>query len=184
MIAAQFDTNGNTVDPAQFKLAMRHLAGAVSVITVGTGAERTGFTATSVSSFSVDPPTLLASLNRSSSSWEALLSARAFAVNILSAEQAEIANRFAGIGGEKGEARYAGANWRAGLSGSGLLDGALVTIDCELEEAIERHSHSILLGRVLSVAVNTTAAPLTYFNGNYTMVAPTRTKSVKDGACD
>ncbi|KAF5888299.1 flavin reductase, partial [Rhizobium sp. PEPV16] len=35
------------ISEADFKLSMRHLAGAVSVITVGDGQDRTGFTATS-----------------------------------------------------------------------------------------------------------------------------------------
>lgn len=51
-----------------FKTAMRHLAGAVAVITTGAGEARTGFTATSVSSFSMEPPTLIVCLNRTSSS--------------------------------------------------------------------------------------------------------------------
>jgi flavin reductase (DIM6/NTAB) family NADH-FMN oxidoreductase RutF len=47
------------VSSDHFRGAMRHLAGGVSVITVGRGRDITGMTVTSVSSLSVDPPTLI-----------------------------------------------------------------------------------------------------------------------------
>jgi flavin reductase (DIM6/NTAB) family NADH-FMN oxidoreductase RutF len=53
---------------ADFRGAMRHLVGAVSVITVGRGDDVTGMTVTSVSSLAVDPPSLIVSVNRSASS--------------------------------------------------------------------------------------------------------------------
>ena len=87
------------VDVPAFKHAMGSLAGAVSVITVGTFQYRTGFTATSVSSYSVETPTILVSQNRTSSSWPALLEAGSFAVNILAEVQSDVADCFAGRGG-------------------------------------------------------------------------------------
>ena len=57
---------------ADFRSAMRHLTGGVSVITVGRGSEVSGMTVTSVSSLSVDPPSLIVGINRSSSSWPLL----------------------------------------------------------------------------------------------------------------
>lgn len=52
------------VSSGDFRSAMRHLAGGVSVITAGRGKDITGMTVTSVSSLSVDPPTLIVSINR------------------------------------------------------------------------------------------------------------------------
>ncbi|HEV7834506.1 MAG TPA: flavin reductase family protein, partial [Caballeronia sp.] len=60
------------VSSGDFRSAMRHLAGGVSVITVGRGKDITGMTVTSVSSLSVDPPALIVSINRDSSSWPLL----------------------------------------------------------------------------------------------------------------
>jgi flavin reductase (DIM6/NTAB) family NADH-FMN oxidoreductase RutF len=150
-----------------FKHSMRHLAGAVSVITVGEGAERTGFTATSVSSLSVEPPTILVSLNRSSSSWPALQAHERFCVNVLAHDQQHIADRFAGKGGIKGVDRYEGAQWQELATGAQALTDALTVLDCELEEAIIRHSHAILVGRVRAIAVRSEARPLLYWHGAY-----------------
>ncbi|WEK02962.1 MAG: flavin reductase family protein [Candidatus Devosia phytovorans] len=160
-----------TADVPSFKSAMGRLAGAVSVITVGTGEARTGFTATSVSSYSMDPPTILVSVNKNSSSWPALLEARSFAVNILAHGQAEVADRFAGRGGIKGSDRYVGWDWERLGTGTLGLNGAVSVIDCDLDEAIERHSHAILLGRVRSVDTDPHIFPLLYWSGGYQNLA-------------
>jgi flavin reductase (DIM6/NTAB) family NADH-FMN oxidoreductase RutF len=155
------------VSSGDFRGAMRHLAGGVSVITVGLGKEITGMTVTSVSSLSVDPPTLIVSINRESSSWPLLKRFGFFGVNILTADQIEVAERFTGKGGLKGAARFAGAQWITRASGVPLLAGALAAIDCEVEDIVERHSHAIVIGRVLDIQASTRTAALAYWQGQY-----------------
>jgi flavin reductase (DIM6/NTAB) family NADH-FMN oxidoreductase RutF len=154
-------------DPQLFRQALRQLAGGVSVITTGRGAARTGLVATSVSSLSAEPPTLMFGLNLASSSFPVLRAHGAFAVNLLAADQKPIADRFAGRGGEKGLARYAEASWTEGASGSALLDGALANLDCEIEELIERHSHAIVIGRIREIRIGSESAALLYWRGAY-----------------
>ena len=160
------------IDPSvAFRDAMRHLAGAVSVITTGVGEGCTGFTATSVSSLSVTPPTLIVCVNRESSSWPVLQSHRAFCVNLLAHDQLHVADRFAGRGGAKGVARYEGASWQTLATGALALVGALAALDCELEEAIDRHTHSILIGRVQAIGLRSSAEPLLYWHGAYRLLS-------------
>lgn len=130
---------------------MRRLVGGVAVITAGVGDERTGLTATSAVSLSMEPPTMIICVNKSSSSFPVIARRRHFCVNIIHADQADVAGRFAGIGGVKGTARYDGADWTIMGSGASGLVGALAVIDCEVEEIIERHSHGIILGAVRDV---------------------------------
>ncbi|MDE5461366.1 flavin reductase family protein [Bradyrhizobium sp. CSS354] len=158
------------VSSADFRGAMRHLTGGVSVITAGRGKDITGMTVTSVSSFSVDPPTLIVSINRDASSVPLIRRHGAFGVNILAADQLDIAERFAGKGGLKGADRFAGARWGTAVSGVPLLVGALSAVDCEVEEIIERHSHGIVIGRVLDVRNSTRNAALAYWHGQYVAV--------------
>lgn len=169
-IANYLPSQEPSVDVPAFKNAMRSLAGAVSVVSLGTGAYRTGFTATSVSSFSAEPPTILVSLNKGSSSWAAVQEADAFAVNILAHDQSAVADRFAGRGGIKGNDRYVGWDWTRLDSGTLGLDGAVAVVDCDLDEVIERHSHAILLGRVRGVRVAHDRQPLLYWSGNYQLL--------------
>jgi flavin reductase (DIM6/NTAB) family NADH-FMN oxidoreductase RutF len=155
---------------ADFRAAMRQLTGGVSVITVGRGRDITGMTVTSVSSLSVDPPSLIVAINRSASSWPILKRDGFFGVNILNADQIAIAERFAGKGGIKGADRFAGAEWITRASGVPLLVGALAAIDCEVEDIIERHSHAIVIGRALDLQLSTRSAALAYWQGQYVAI--------------
>src|SRR6476469_6021013 len=111
------------VSSGDFRSAMRRLAGGVSVITAGRGKDISGMTVTSVSSLSVEPPALIVSINRASSSWPLVKRYGFFGVNILNSDQVEIAERFTGKGGLKGADRFAGAEWTTRASGVPLLTG-------------------------------------------------------------
>jgi flavin reductase (DIM6/NTAB) family NADH-FMN oxidoreductase RutF len=153
-----------------FRGAMRQLTGGVSVITAGRAKDISGMTVTSVSSLSVDPPALIVSINRSASSWPLLQRYGAFGVNILTSDQIDIAERFTGKDGLKGAERFAGAEWTTRASGVPLLVGALAAIDCEVEDVIERHSHAIVIGRVLALQLSTRTAALAYWQGQYVAI--------------
>ncbi|PPQ19033.1 NADH-FMN oxidoreductase RutF, flavin reductase (DIM6/NTAB) family [Bradyrhizobium shewense] len=158
------------VSSADFRGAMRHLTGGVSVITAGRGKDVTGMTVTSVTSLSVEPPTLLVSINRDASSFPLIRRHSAFGVNILNADQLDVAERFAGKGGLKGADRFKGAKWVTAVSGVPLLVGALSAFDCEVEEIVERHSHGIVIGRVRGIRSSTRTAALAYWHGQYVAV--------------
>jgi flavin reductase (DIM6/NTAB) family NADH-FMN oxidoreductase RutF len=162
--------NDRDISSADFRGAMRQLTGGVSVITVGRASDITGMTVTSVSSLSVDPPTLIVSINRESSSWPLLRRYGCFGVNILTADQLDVAERFAGKGGLKGADRFAGTQWTTRVSGVPLLAAALAAIDCEVEEIVERHSHAIVIGRVLDLQLSPRTAALAYWQGQYVAI--------------
>ena len=153
-----------------FRNAMRRLTGGVSVITAGIGWDISGMTVTSVSSLSVDPPALIVSINREASSWPLVRRYGFFGVSILTSDQIDIAERFTGKDGLKGAERFAGAHWTTRVSGVPLLTDALAAIDCEVEDVVERHSHAIVIGRVLDVAVSTRTAALAYWQGRYVAI--------------
>ncbi|MQT12099.1 flavin reductase family protein [Segnochrobactrum spirostomi] len=154
-------------DPKTFREAMRHLAGGVNVITAGLGDDRTGLTATSVSSLSAEPPTLIVCVNRSGSAWPVIQRYGHFGVNVLGQEHRPIADRFAGRGGFKGVERYGVGSWISLTTGVSVLEDALAAFDCELEEAIERHSHAILIGRVKAARFSEQRNALVYWHGAY-----------------
>ena len=158
------------VPSADFRAAMRQLSGGVSVITTGRGNDISGMTATSVASLSVDPASLIVSINRQSSSWPILLRHRSFGVNILNAGQRDVAERFTGREGSKGRDRFAGARWTTLVSGVPLLVDALAAVDCKVEEIIERHSHGIVIGRVLETLVSRSTSALAYWQGQYVAI--------------
>ncbi|MGX4769565.1 flavin reductase family protein [Bradyrhizobium guangdongense] len=158
------------VSSADFRGAMRHLTGGVSIITAGRGQDITGMTVTSVTSLSIEPPTLLVSINRDASSFPLIRRYGAFGVNILAADQLDVAERFAGRGGLKGADRFAGSQWVTAVSGVPLLVGALSAADCEVEDIVERHSHGIVIGRVRTINNSARTAALAYWHGQYVAV--------------
>jgi flavin reductase (DIM6/NTAB) family NADH-FMN oxidoreductase RutF len=170
MTAAPIIKLDREVSAHDFRGAMRHLVGAVSVITVGRGEDISGMTVTSLSSLSVDPPSLIVSVNRAASSWPLLKRYGWFGVNILGHDQTGIAERFAGSNGLKGAERFAGAEWITRGPGVPLLVGALAAIACEVEEIVERHSHGIVIGRVRHLQVAPHGSALAYWHGEYVAI--------------
>jgi flavin reductase (DIM6/NTAB) family NADH-FMN oxidoreductase RutF len=156
------------VDAQAFRLAMRRLAGGVSVVTVGALGARSGFTATSVVSLSVAPAVLMVSVNAASSSWPLMREQGRFGVNVLGEHQQRVAERFSGRDGIQAEDRYARSTWHR-VEDAWLLDGATAAFACEIEECFERHGHCVVLGRVRAMR---TAAPddgaLVYWKTGYT----------------
>jgi flavin reductase (DIM6/NTAB) family NADH-FMN oxidoreductase RutF len=150
----------------QFRSVMRRLAGGVSIITAGRDDDIAGMTVTSLTSLSATPPRLLVSINKFASSFALIERYRLFGVNILGSDQHEIADRFSN-GMLKGRQRFAGADWLCGMSGIPLLANSLATVECEVEEIIERHSHGIIVGSLLSFKLSHRVSGLVYWNGRY-----------------
>lgn len=159
-------------DVQHFKDAMRALPGGVSVITVGHGANVNGMTVSSVSSFSVDPPTMLVSINRNASSYPMLVRTGVFGINILAAGQRDVAERFSGKDGITGVDRFANAHWRTGATGVPLLVGAAAALDCTVEDIFEKHSHAVIIGRVVGVSSEASAGATLYWHGRYAALPP------------
>lgn len=154
-------------EPKAFRDAMRAFVGNCSVITVGDGDRSSGLVVTSAISLSAEPPLLLACVNRSSSSHPLLAEFGRFGWSSLGAAHQAVAERFSGFGGVAGAARYEGAEWETAITGARLLKGAPAAFDCEVEEMIDRATHSILIGRVRAIRTTPGAGALIYWNGAY-----------------
>ncbi|WP_397473536.1 flavin reductase family protein [Pusillimonas sp.] len=150
-----------------FRQAMRQMAGGVCVITVNDGEERTGLTATSVVSVSMDPPELLISVNRSSSSWPVLEKAGRFGINVLNRAQQQVAENFSGKGGLRGAARYADDDWLQTPQGVWLSRKALTVFACDVEKVFQHRQHALVIGKVAFIDVMPGPLPLTYWEGSY-----------------
>ena len=151
---------------------MRQLAGGVAIVTAGAGDLRSGFTASSVTSLTLDPPCILACVNRQVTAWSQISADGRFCVNLLADRHEWLAARFAGRGGFKGSDRFREGTWRIGGYGMPVLADALASIECELEDAIERHSHMILIGAVRSLIIGAEGSPLLYSQGGFGRFEP------------
>src|SRR4051812_7358127 len=97
----------------EFRDVISHFASGVTVITAHHGGRSFGTTASAVTSLSLDPPMLLICMNKQSETGRAVADSKRFAVNILGANQVDLAERFAQKGGDK----FAGVAVTAGKRG-------------------------------------------------------------------
>jgi flavin reductase (DIM6/NTAB) family NADH-FMN oxidoreductase RutF len=152
---------------AAFRLAMREFASGVALISAVHGDKKSGCTATSLCSLSLEPPSLIVCIERGSATLAVIGSASAFGVSIVGAEHEALADRFAGRTGLKGAARFAGADWMTLATGAPLLTDALASMDCRVEEILERHTHAIVIGRILAVRRNADGPALLHWRGRF-----------------
>ena len=155
------------LDIELFKAAMREHAGGVAVITVGSGDDINGFTATSVASLSARPPRVLVCVAQTAASWKVLQRYPHFAVNLLGARDQTLADRFAGKDGLEGAERYGGNSWLAMATATPTYANATAVLDCDVEETLPRYDHAIVIGRVRAVKVQSGTNPLVYWRGGY-----------------
>jgi flavin reductase (DIM6/NTAB) family NADH-FMN oxidoreductase RutF len=154
-----------------FRIAMRELAGGVCAVSIGEGNDRGGLVATSVTSLSVNPPTLLVCVNRSASAWPLFQRYGSFGVNVLGSNHLDLAQHFSGMTGAIGTRRYEVGDWTQATTGVPVLNDALVVIQCEVEEVLERYSHGIVIGRVKSISTVQVGESLVYIRGGYSTLA-------------
>lgn len=104
-----------------------------------------GLTVNSFTSVSLDPPLILVCIGHTSTSHARLAAAPAFTVNVLAAEQEEVARRFAS---EPSEGRFDDIAWQPSPSGAPLIEGAAAWLECSAYEVLSGGDHSIVIGRV------------------------------------
>lgn len=122
-----------------------------------------GLTASAVSSLSLDPPLMLACLDRGSRTLRTVEEAGRFGINVLAAGQADLARAFA-TKAEMDE-KWRGAEWSE-RDGIPALDGTVAWVACELGDVVGGGDHVIVTGSVLDVAARS-EDPLVYFRGSY-----------------
>jgi flavin reductase (DIM6/NTAB) family NADH-FMN oxidoreductase RutF len=148
------------VEPDSYRRTISRFASGVTVITTRDGGHDYGLTASAVTSLSLDPPMLLVCVNKASTTRQALVRSRVFAVNILQEQQSALARHFAGSQADK----FAGLHVSYGELGVPLLDDVLATLECRVTAIVDGGTHAIFLAEVQSVHA-TEGMPLTYFRG-------------------
>jgi flavin reductase (DIM6/NTAB) family NADH-FMN oxidoreductase RutF len=140
-----------------FQEAMASLASGVAVITARRAEdEPCGLAATSIASYSANPPSLLVSVAHDSRCHDALANCARFGAHILHSGEEDVARVFAGRGDDK----FAGLDWR--WDGDvPELSGSLAYLRCRRAESFERYDHTILIGDIEGGRIEQ-AEPLLY----------------------
>lgn len=149
----------------QFRQVMSSFATGVTVATAALpDGTRAGITVNSFTSVSLDPPLVLFCLDKRALSHPVFSHAKGYAINVLRAEQEDIARAFAVPG--QGPERWQHGSYTAGQSGAPLLEDSLATIDCSMHASYDGGDHVILVGRVLGLSKRE-GQPLLYWHSGY-----------------
>jgi flavin reductase (DIM6/NTAB) family NADH-FMN oxidoreductase RutF len=100
-----------------------------------------GLAATSVSSYSINPPSLIVSIAHSSRCHDALASCQSFGVHLMRADELPLAQVFAGRGDDK----FAGVAWHWDEDVP-ELEGTLAYLRCRRAANFEHYDHTVLIG--------------------------------------
>ena len=153
----------------EFRDVISHFASGVTVITALDDGRAYGTTASAVTSLSLEPPMLLICMNKQSETGRAVAHSKRFGVNILGANQVDLAERFA----RKGDDKFTGVPVTPGTWGEPLFDDALATLECRVTEETTGGTHYVFLAEVESAAARG-GAPLAYFRGEFGRLELTR----------
>jgi 3-hydroxy-9,10-secoandrosta-1,3,5(10)-triene-9,17-dione monooxygenase reductase component len=123
-----------------------------------------GVTCQSFFSQSLNPPCIATSVSKKSSTLPHFKAAGHFGVNVLAADQAELATQFAKKDGD----RWEGVNWELSPAGNPRISGALAWMDCRIMVDVEAGDHVMLIGEVLDAAIaDAQEHPLIFFRGGF-----------------
>jgi flavin reductase (DIM6/NTAB) family NADH-FMN oxidoreductase RutF len=153
------------VGNAEFRSAMAAMASTVSVVTARRGEERIGRTVTSMLSLSMNPPTILVSIDIMSRLADLIAKTGGFSFAMLADDQQAVGDAFAGR--LDPSERFGAGEWAEWPSGHPMLLGAVTALDCDLIGAIETGTHVLFAGAVVEAETTTSRAPLLWQRHQY-----------------
>lgn len=160
------------IEATDFRDAMSLLTTAVNVVTTEGASGVHGFTASAVCSVTDTPPTLLVCMNQTSRSHAYFVENKTLCVNVLGAHHEPVSNAFASK--LHSEERFKQGAWSQLVTGSPILEDALVSFDCEIEQIQKVGTHSVFMCRVVAIKKSEQSdgqeESLVYFNRAYSRV--------------
>ncbi|WP_435949852.1 flavin reductase [Psychrobacter sp. DM8] len=160
------------IEATDFRDAMSLLTTAVNVVTTKGESGIYGFTASAVCSVTDTPPTLLVCMNQAARSHAHFSDNKILSVNVLGAQHESISNAFASKLGSSERFEY--GQWTELVTGAPVLEDALVSFDCVIDDIQQVGTHSIFMCQVVGIKY---AEPqdgqhesLVYFNRAYSRV--------------
>ena len=147
-----------------FRLAMRRYIYSVSIMSnKDDNGNSNAITVSSVTSISMDPPSLLICINKSSRIHDTLQIGSKFCINLLKKDQEELSNICSDE--ESYEERFNNENWDT--KEIPFLSNAQANIFCRVDKLTSYHTHTIVVGLVENANHTNEISTLTYVDGKY-----------------
>ena len=162
------------IDSLELRKALGCFATGITVVTALDGeGDAVGITANSFSSLSLDPPLVLWSVDRRSTTFPIFNTSPHFVVSVLSATGAMVADRFA----KKGSHKIEGIETLPTELGPPTFSDSLAVFECDVFARHDGGDHVIMVGRVLRFAHQPDSeengdGALLYYRGRFGNVTP------------
>jgi flavin reductase (DIM6/NTAB) family NADH-FMN oxidoreductase RutF len=141
------------LDAAAKKTLLRKIPHGLFICGVAEGETVNGFTASWVTQGSFEPPLVVVAVRADSTSNGMIQRTRRFSLNVLAADQKDLAAVFFkpqnGIGG-----RFDAAPYTLGSLGLPILDDALGAVECELVGEVAHGDHTVFVAEVKSAVLH------------------------------
>ena len=147
-----------------FRLAMRRYIYSVSIMSNKDNADNpNAITVSSVTSISMNPPSLLICINKSSRIHDTIELGSKFCINLLNSNQQNLSNICSDE--EMYDQRFKDKNWN--LDDIPFLQNAQAHIFCKVDKLTSYHTHTIVVGLVEEANYADEISTLTYVDGEY-----------------
>ena len=147
-----------------FRLAMRRYIYSVSIMSNKDNADNpNAITVSSVTSISMNPPSLLICINKSSRIHDSIELGSKFCINLLNSNQQNLSNICSDE--EMYDQRFKDKNWN--LDDIPFLQNAQANIFCKVDKLTSYHTHTIVVGLVEEANYADEISTLTYVDGEY-----------------
>lgn len=144
------------------KQVNRQFITGVTVVTTMDDEKPRGLAVNAFSSVSLDPPTVMVAVQRTSSTHDCLFRATHLAINILSTNQLDVVGVFA----TKADDKFAGLDWEPGPFGSPLIARSSAQMEVEIRERLQASTHTLFVCRVVHATVSD-RHPMVYSAGKF-----------------
>ena len=148
-----------SLDAAAKKILLRKIPHGLFICGVAEGDLVNGFTASWVTQGSFEPPLVVMAVRADSTSSGMIQRSGRFSLNVLAADQKDLAAVFfkpqQGVGG-----RFDAAPFQLGSLGLPILDDALGAVECQLVGQVAHGDHTVFVGEVKTAVLHRDAAAL------------------------
>lgn len=151
------------LDPDEFRSVLGRFASGVTVLTTRTGEVDVGMTVSSFCSLSLNPPLVLACVDKTADLHQMLPGGQRVVFNVLSASQEALSRRFSE---EEGTRRFNGVGFHRDPHGIAVLDEVLTWIEGHIIAQHDGGDHSIFVAQIDGASSND-LRPLLYYRGGY-----------------
>ncbi len=149
------------MDEAAKKTVLRWFTYGLHAVTAAHGGEIAMMTANLLTQSSFTPPHVTVAMEVDSKTHRLIKASQAFAINVFSAEQRELAGQL-GKKSAKAPDKIAGIAWHPGrLTGSPILDTCLGWVECRVTGSVPSGDHTVYVAEVVEAAVVRQGTPLT-----------------------